>query len=191
MGRWEPDAVGRLRAAALDLFVERGYEGTTVADIAERAGLTARTFFRHFADKREVLFQGSDRLQQAMVDAVREVPAQASVRDAVAAALRAAAGFFGDIRAFARRRRDVIAAIAELRERELIKLASLSAALADALAARGVAALDARLAAESATLVFRVAFERWLEPDETRGFGAIADELLQRLGALHRASRAA
>ncbi|OIQ69851.1 bacterial regulatory protein, tetR family [mine drainage metagenome] len=186
MGRWEPDAVGRLRAAALDLFVERGYEGTTVADIAERAGLTARTFFRHYADKREVLFQGAELLQRAMSDAVRDAPAATPALGAIAAALHAAAAFFGDIRAFARRRRDVIAASAELRERELIKQASLSAALADALVARGVDAGDARLAAETATLVFRAAFAQWLEADETRGFGAIADELLQRLGALHR-----
>ena len=190
MGRWEPDAVGRLRAAALELFVERGYDGTTVADIAERAGLTARTFFRHFADKREVLFQGADRLQQAMVDAVRDAAPGTPALGAMAAALHAAAAFFGDIRAYARRRREVIAASAELRERELIKQASLSAALADALVARGVAAIDARLAAEMATLVFRVAFEQWLEADETRGYGAIADDLLRGLGALHRPPRA-
>ena len=190
MGRWEPDAVGRLRAAALDLFVERGYDATTVADIAERAGLTARTFFRHFADKREVLFHGAELLQRAMVDAVREAPPATPALGAIAAALHAAAAFFGDIRAYARRRREVIAASAELRERELIKQASLSAALADALVARGVAATDARLAAETATLVFRVAFERWLEADETRSFGAIADELLHGLGALHRPPRA-
>ena len=80
MGRWEPDGVGRLRTAAMELYVERGFEQTTVADIAERAGLTARTFFRHFADKREVLFSGAAELQQAMVDALVAAPATARRR---------------------------------------------------------------------------------------------------------------
>src|SRR3954462_8877153 len=87
MGRWEPDAEGRFRAAAIELFGEIGYEQTTVAAIAQRAGLTARTFFRYFSDKREVLFNGSERLQQAMADAVGNAPPAASAVDAVAAAL--------------------------------------------------------------------------------------------------------
>jgi hypothetical protein len=58
MTRWEPNARGRLEQAALALYGERGFENTTVAEIAARAGLTERTFFRHFADKREVLFAG-------------------------------------------------------------------------------------------------------------------------------------
>ncbi len=184
MGRWEPDALGRLRAAALDLFVERGYEQTTVADIAERAGLTARTFFRYFPDKREVLFQGSERLQQAMVDALLTAPPKAAAMEAVAAAIESAGQYFGDIREFARRRRDVIAANAELRERELIKLAALSGALADALVQRGAAAVDARLAAEAGIVVFRMAFEQWIADQERRGYGTIANDLLRRLGDL-------
>src|SRR5580698_5130271 len=108
MGRWEPDASGRLRAAAMDLYVERGYEQTTVADIAQRAGLTARTFFRYFADKREVLFNGSGRLQQAMVDALTGAPARATAIEAIAAALHASAEFFGDNREFAKQRRAII-----------------------------------------------------------------------------------
>ena len=184
MGRWEPDAVGRLRAAALELFAERGYEQTTVADIAERAGLTARTFFRHFPDKKEVLFQGSDGLRQAMVDALLAAPAGAGAMDAVAEALRAAAAYFGDIRAFARRRSEVIAANAVLRERELSKLAALAQALEQALRQRGIDATDARLAAQTASLVFRMSFEQWVAPRERRGLDAIAQELLRRLGGL-------
>ena len=83
MGRWDPDAAGRFRAAAMELFGEIGYEQTTVAAIAERAGLTARTFFRYFADKREVLFSGSERLQALMVDALAKAPASAAPIDAV------------------------------------------------------------------------------------------------------------
>ena len=186
MGRWEPDAVGRLRAAALELFAEHGYEQTTVADIAERAGLTARTFFRHFPDKKEVLFQGSDGLQQAMVDALLAAPAGAGAMQAMAEALRAAAAYFGDIREFARRRRDVIAANAVLRERELSKLAALAQALEQALRERGTDATDALLAAEAGTMVFRVAFEQWVARRERRGFDAIAQDLLRRLGGLSR-----
>src|SRR6186997_1127234 len=121
MGRWEPDASGRLREAALELYVERGYERTTVAEIAERAGLTARTFFRYFADKREVLFAGSADLQEGLVSALAGAPAAASPMDAVAVALDAAAAWLGGRHAYSRRRYAVIAANAELRERELIK----------------------------------------------------------------------
>ncbi|MGI4814516.1 MAG: TetR family transcriptional regulator, partial [Janthinobacterium lividum] len=144
MGRWEPDAESRFRAAALELFGEIGYEQTTVAAIAARAGLTARTFFRYFADKREVLFNGSERLQQSMVDALAQAPAEASAIDAITAALTKAGDFFdNDLRPFARLRSTVIAANMDLRERELIKLATLSAALAQALRERGVGEPDA------------------------------------------------
>src|SRR5262249_26050011 len=108
MARWEPNASGRLREAALDLYVERGFEQTTVAGIAQRAGLTARTFFRHFADKREVLFAGSADLQAHMVGALEAAPPSASPMDAVAAALDAAASMLGQNQAFARRRQSVI-----------------------------------------------------------------------------------
>src|SRR3954453_9456175 len=98
MGRWEPGAAGRLRAAAMELYVERGFEQTTVADIAARAGVTARTFFRHFADKREVLFDGAERLQQLMVDSLVQAQPGASPLDAVAAAVMKAGDFFDDDR---------------------------------------------------------------------------------------------
>src|SRR3954462_11848455 len=108
VGRWEPGANGRLREAALELYVERGYEQTTVAEIAERAGVTARTFFRHFADKREVLFAGSERLEGGMGPARPDAPTGASALDAVAAALDAAADLIGGNHAFSRRRQSVI-----------------------------------------------------------------------------------
>ena len=110
MGRWEPDAENRLRAAAIELFGEIGYEQTTVAAIAERAGLTARTFFRYFADKREVLFMGSAELQDRWVTAVRDAPARAGAMEAVDRGLDAVAELFGERHAFARVRARVIAA---------------------------------------------------------------------------------
>lgn len=185
MGRWKPNAEDRLRAAALELFDEIGYEQTTVAAIAERAGLTARTFFRYFADKREVLFNGSERLQQAMADALAEAPAKASAMDAVAAALMKAGDFFDDERRpFARLRSSVIAANPNLRERELIKLATLSEALTRALRKRGVKEPDASLAAEAGIAVFRIAFAQWVGKSERRGYGEIVKASLARLRTL-------
>src|SRR4051794_2005292 len=96
MSRWEPDARGRLGQAAMELYRERGFEQTTVAEIARRAGVTERTFFRHYADKREVLFAGSEALQERMVEALEAAPAIAPL-DAVAAALAAAAGYFAEL----------------------------------------------------------------------------------------------
>src|SRR5690349_19141063 len=139
MARWEPNAEGRLRAAAMELFTSRGYEQTTVADIADRAGVTSRTFFRYFADKREVLFTRSEGFEGPLVEALEAAPAAASPIDAVAAALDAMAATIGGDRGHSRARQSVIASSAELRERELIKLASLAEALADALRRRGVA----------------------------------------------------
>jgi AcrR family transcriptional regulator len=184
MGRWEPDASGRFRQAAMDLYVERGFDQTTVADIAARAGLTARTFFRYFADKREVLFNGSEALQAQMVEALDQAPASASPMEAVAAALEAAAAMLGERRDFARRRHGVIEANVELRERELTKMSSLAAALADGLRRRGVPEPDASLAGEAGIAVLRVAFARWVADDETRDLDEVMREALAHLGAV-------
>jgi len=161
MSRWEPDARGRLERAAMELFVERGFEQATVTEIAQRAGLTQRTFFRHFADKREVLFAGSGALQEFMVSAVASAPEDAAPIDAVAAALEGAAGVLQERREYSRRRMAVIAANPELQERELIKLARLASAIAAALRERGVPDPAASLAAEAGTTVFRIGIDRW------------------------------
>ena len=166
MGRWEPNARGRLEQAALELYVERGYEQTPVAEITKRAGLTERTFFRHFADKREVLFGGSGSLEELCVGAVAAVPSSATPMEAVAVALDAAAVVFEERGDLVRLRQGVIDANAELRERELTKLASLAGALADALRARGVDDLTARLTAEAAIAVLKVAFRRWIDEEQ-------------------------
>lgn len=185
MGRWEPDAPGRFRTAAMALFGEIGYEQTTVAAIAERAGLTPRTFFRTFADKREVLFNGSEQLQQLMLVALASAPANATPMSAIGAALGAPTEFFTqERRPFSRLRNAVIVANAELLERELIKLATLSAALAEGLRARGVAEPDASLAAEAGIAVFRVAFAQWVEASERRDYASIVADSLARLGRL-------
>ena len=147
----------------MELFAERGFEQTTVADIATRAGLTERTFFRHFADKREVLFGGSAELQDVLVGAVTEAPAAFSPLRAAAAGLEAAGGLLQERRAFARQRQAVIVGNTELQERELMKLAALAAAISTALRARGAESASADLVAEVAIAVFKTAFERWVE----------------------------
>lgn len=162
MGRWEPGASSRLREAAMELFVEQGYDGTTVADIAARAGVTGRTFFRHYADKREVLFEGSEEFAAHVVAALATAPADASPLRAVAAAVGAVGEVLQDPGWSALRYR-VIASHPELRERELIKMASLAHSLAAGLRERGAAGPEADLAAETGVAVFRVAFERWVE----------------------------
>jgi AcrR family transcriptional regulator len=181
MGRWEPNARGRLEQAALDLFVERGFDQTTVTEIASRAGLTQRTFFRHFADKREVLFGGAGVLQELLVNTLAAVPDSAPAIDAVAAALNAAATVLQERREYSRQRQAVIAANPELQERELIKLASLSAALADTLRQRGMADPAASLAAEAGIAVFRIAFERWHDEANQREFPELVRESLDEL----------
>ncbi|HTF10940.1 MAG TPA: TetR family transcriptional regulator [Asanoa sp.] len=181
MGRWEADASGRLRQAAMQLYVERGFEQTTVAEIADRAGLTARTFFRHFADKREVLFAGSADLQAHLVDALEAASKSASPMQAVAAALDAAAATLGQHREHSRQRQSIINSNADLRERELIKMASLSAALADGLRRRGVPEPDASLAAEAGIVVLRVAFERWVSEPEGPDLSQTMRSALDRL----------
>jgi len=184
MGRWEPNARGRLEQAALELYVERGFEQTTVAEIAQRAGLTERTFFRHFADKREVLFQGAASLQELLVNAVASAPDSSAPIAAIASALEAAGAVLGERRESARQRQTVIAANPELRERELIKLASLASALANALRARGVSDPTASLAAEAGIAVFKIAFERWVDESNQRDLPPLIRESLNALRAV-------
>ncbi len=177
MGRWEPDASGRLRRAAVELFVERGVDATTVAAIAERAGVTERTFFRYFADKREVLFGDQGRFAALFVDPVRDAPADASPLDAVAAGLRASAAFFpSERREDSRVRGRVIADNAGLRERELLKMAAIAEQVAQALRDRGVAEPTATIAARSGIAVFSSAFAAWLAPGETREMAQLIEE---------------
>jgi AcrR family transcriptional regulator len=184
MARWEPDSRGRLEQAALALYAERGFENTTVAEIAARAGLTERTFFRHFADKREVLFWGAAMLEELVVGAVEAAPESASPIDAITAALEATGPMFEERRDSARRRQRVIDANAELRERELIKLASLASALAAALRRRGVADPAATLTAEAGIAVFRVAFARWVSESDSRDLPQHIRESLDELQAV-------
>ncbi|GAA4832535.1 TetR/AcrR family transcriptional regulator [Saccharopolyspora rosea] len=182
MARWEPGAAERLQQAALELFATRGFEQTTATEIAQSVGLTERTFFRHFSDKREVLFHGQQVLVEAFLSGVDAAPPEASPIEVVAAALRSAASFFPDEhRSRSRARHSVIDQNPALRERERHKLASIAAAVADALRARGVDELAATLAAESGITVFRIAFAQWIREDEHRSLDDIAAQVLREL----------
>jgi AcrR family transcriptional regulator len=184
MSRWEPDARGRLEQAAMKLYIERGFEQTTVAEIAKRAGLTERTFFRHFTDKREVLFWGAGSLQALVVSTVANAPDSAAPIDATVAALEAAGALLQERREFSRQRQTIIAANPELQERELIKLATLASAIAEALRRRGVGDPAASLAAEAGIAVFRIAFERWINDTSQRDLPQLIRESLDALKAV-------
>jgi AcrR family transcriptional regulator len=160
MARWEPDTRTRLEQAAMALYLERGFERTTVAEIAERAGLTERTFFRYFTDKREMLFKDSGLLQDHIANAVATAPDSAAPMEAVAAGLEAASIVFQQDVERMRSRQAIIATNAELQARELSKLTALAGAIADALRERGVTDSTAKLSAEAGIVIFKTAFER-------------------------------
>jgi AcrR family transcriptional regulator len=184
MGRWEPDSRGRLERAALALFGERGFENTTVAEIAARAGLTERTFFRYFADKREVLFGGAGALRELLVSTVDGAPERADPLDVVVDAFEAAAAMLQERREFALQRQVVIAANTELREREVIKLALLAAAVADALRRRGVSATAASLTADTGIAIFSAAFGTWIDETEHRELPLLIRDSFEELRAV-------
>ena len=200
MPRWQTNAQGRLEQAAIELFDERGYDDTTVAAIAERAGLTERTFFRYFADKREVLFSGAQLLPETMTAALRDVPDAVAPPAAVVDALVVAADtlFGSDRYAFVARRQLVIDANPVLQERELSKLDALGASLAEVLRARGAGATSAAVVAGIGVTVFRVSFARWVGQggrtslaDAIRAcWSEVADEIAYPGPATRRRSRA-
>ncbi|QDZ16052.1 TetR family transcriptional regulator [Humibacter ginsenosidimutans] len=185
MVRWEPDAAGRLMRAAVELFAEHGVEATTVAAIAERAGVTERTFFRYYSDKREVLFGDRAQFASLFIDGVRDAPVDASPLDAVAAGLHAAVEFFpAGHRADSRVRGTVIAANPGLQERELLKMAAVAEGMAEALRERGVTEPAATIAARSGIAVFSSAFAAWLSEGETREMAQLVDDGLNELRAI-------
>ncbi|MFC5137024.1 TetR family transcriptional regulator [Actinomycetospora rhizophila] len=184
MVRWKPGARERLQAAALERFAAAGFDGTTVAEIAATAGLTERTFFRHFADKREVLFAGQDEFERLFVAGIEEATGDDPMA-VVAAALEGATAFFPDERrAWSRARQGVIDADPGLQERELLKLSGLAAAMTDALRRRGADPVAAALAAESGVAVFRVGFATWIAEGEQRPLAAILRAVLGELRSL-------
>ncbi len=185
MARWAPGARGRLQAAAFELYTEKGYEETTVADIAARAGVTERTFYRYFADRREVFFDGAQEFQEYLVNAVHDAPASAGPLEAVTEALyRAAREVFPDRSVMARQRQRLIDANPDLHEREMAKMSRLATALAAALRSRGVEEPAASVAAEAGIAIFRVAFANWVDEQNTAGLEDLISAALQQLSVI-------
>jgi AcrR family transcriptional regulator len=184
MGRWQPNAPHRLVLAALDLFAERGYESTTVVEIAERAGLTKSTFFRHFPDKREVLF-GGDTMSAMLGAGIAAAPAGAAPLEAVAYALDTIGreAFTPARREFVARRRAVIAANPELQEREALKALGLTASMIDALRRRGVSDLTAHVASQLGSVAWKIAYDRWIDAPDGEDFGEMARRTLGEVQA--------
>lgn len=182
MARWQPDARERLVRAALDLFAEQGYDDTTVVQIAERAGLTKSTFFRHFPDKREVLAAGQNTLCQLLSDAIAAAPNSATPLEMVADALAAAAGaFIPERRDLVQKMQTAITASTELQEREVLKRVGLASALTDALKDRGVTDPTASLAAELGILALKIAHVRWSDSANQQDLAALARQSLHEL----------
>ena len=184
MGRWEPGARERLVVAAVDLFTEQGYDATTVAQIAARAGVTKSTFFRHFPDKRELLVAGQETLSRLLAEGIAEAPGGAGPLEAVAAGLERASTVMSPVsRELAPRLKAAVAASAELRERDALKSVGLAAAMTAALVARGVPDPTAALASELGVLAFKRGYAAWSEgardaKDELAGYTLAAlDEL--------------
>jgi AcrR family transcriptional regulator len=184
VSRWAPDARERLETAALELFVENGYEETTVTQIADRAGLNRATYFRHFADKREVLFGGEDVLAGLFADAIRAAPPDATLTECLQAAFAATeVAMTPQQRAKATQRVLVVAANSELQERGLLKHARIARSINATLRERGVDALTARLGAEVGMLAFTIGVERWMESDHHEPFPFHAEAALRDLQA--------
>lgn len=173
----------------MELFLERGYDTVTVAEIAARAGLTKRTFFRHFTDKREVLFSGHQPAHgRFFAEAIVGAPVGATPLAAIGAGLQAiSADFSEDRRDFLAQRQTVIASNPDLRERELLKRAALTATMAGALSERGVTEPNASLAAEVGALALSAAYSRWLEPANAEPIARLVDGALRELSAAARA----
>lgn len=184
MGRWEPGARERLVVAAVDLFNERGYDDTTVAQIAARAGLTRSTFFRHFTDKRELLVAGQETLSNLLAEGVTEAPTNATPLEAVAAGLERAATAMGPVnRELGPRILAAVAASDELQERDALKSVGLAAALTAALVSRDIPELTAHLAAEMGVLAFKRGFADWsgADRDDLRGLAPYVLLVLEQL----------
>ncbi|MFD2466106.1 TetR family transcriptional regulator [Amycolatopsis silviterrae] len=183
MPRWDPEAKERLRAAALELFAEHGYENATVTQITERAGLTRRTFSRYFTDKRDVLFAGSEQLPAAMADAVRRADPVLPPFPALLAAMIDVGELLADMAPHAAQRRAVIASSPELQERERTKLAAVTEAVVEALQERGATESSAKLLAQVGIAVFQTAFERWSDQPKDTDFAARVREAAAELTA--------
>jgi len=185
VGRWQPNARDRLERAALELFAQQGFAATTVPQITARAGLTTRTFFRHYADKRDVLFAGEDHVAALVAELVAAAPVPLSPMALIDQGLRvlAATAFDGRLEQL-RARRAIVETDEGLRERELRKLAALSDVIAAGFQGRGADELTALVAARVAVTAFHLAVTRWLDQTGERPLGGFVDDTLAAVRSL-------
>jgi AcrR family transcriptional regulator len=186
--RWELGSEDRLKQAAMELFDEQGFQDTTAVQIAKRAGVTTRTFFRYFPDKQATLFADAERLAAALVQGILDAT---DVAEPLRTVVRVLAEFdwLGVGSREAQRGRDaMIASNPELLERELIKQQQMASGFSSALHRRGVAADIAELAARVGIEVFRAAYRRWLAADDETDLSVIADDVMSTLATIVRAS---
>jgi AcrR family transcriptional regulator len=182
MGRWQAGTRDRLERAALELFLEQGFADTTVPQITARAGLTTRTFFRYFADKREVLFAGEEGLPGLAASQIALAPPSLRPLEVIAHVIKEQADELFEGRFdYMRARRAVVDADEGLRERELRKFAMLSDAIKQGFISRRVDDLTSTLAAQAAVTVFSVSIARWLDGD---GRQRPSEIMADTLGAL-------
>lgn len=181
MTRWQPGAEGRLKDAALELFTEKGFAETTVPEIAARAGLTTRTFFRHFADKREVLFDG-DEIPRFARDLMARAPLSVDPWTLIIDGLRTTAeARFEGRRDYVRQWRTIVLSDDGLFERDLLKRAAICAAVREGFLQRGLESTTAAMIAETATAVLFVSIERWLELDDDQTLFELIMDTLQSM----------
>ena len=160
-----------MQKATLELFQQQGYDATTTAEIAARAGVTERTFFRHFADKREALFDGEEGFRDSLAKTVVSAPADMGPMEALLYAFRSVELLLQQNRPFTEPRQKVIAKTPALQERVLTKTAGLTAALSAALHQRGVQRDVAMLAAQVGMATLSHATSAWLA-DPTSGLSS-------------------
>jgi len=182
MGRWQPDARTRLERAAVELFAERGFDDVTVPEITSRAGLTTRTFFRHFADKREVLFADAELMPALAARLVADAPPGAAPMAVMADGLPVLAAAFEGRLAQLTQHKAVIERSPALRERELRKMEQIVDAIAAAWRHRGVDALTAAVVAETSVGVVKVSLRNWIDTGGSRPLASIMAATLKRLG---------
>lgn len=184
MGRWEPNSRGRLAKAAVELFAAQGFEQTTGAQIAARAGMHERSFFRLFPDKREVFFYAVETAQREAIEAIADAPEGVAPIDAVAAALEQRCEIIQQHPEAALTRHNLVSANAELAERDLSKHAELADGMAEALGERGTPEPVAKLIAHTAVVVFRVSFDRWIADPKRQNLSAMFRDGLSELASV-------
>ena len=168
----------------MELFDEQGFQNTSAVQIAKRARVTTRTFFRYFPDKQAILFVDAERLGAELVQGILDAT---DVAQPLQTVMRALAGFdwlsLGS-RESQRQRDAMVASNPDLLERELIKQQQLADAFSSALHQRGVEPPIGELAARVGIQVFRTAYRQWLAADNDADLTMTIDTAMSILATI-------